>query len=399
MKWESLPRRQITDLEQHVVALYTHEDADRRARVLDAMVLTNEAYVAVQLKDKKTGHERVFAGICLLEKSEDEVRWLPLQESDGVAAYQCPKRILSLLSDTDDPAALAWRGRCKERIDAIHRGTAVEAGHTVRFTAPIHFSNGETHREFLFEGRNRFRAVVDGAPSAELFEIPGWQGRGWATVAPFPENCISHDFRDGAGPVPARPHPNGGGLVAVTAWVDPLAYVGRDACVMGNARIFGAPRIEGGAIVRDNAVVEGRPVISEQAVVADFARVSGEAVVRGAAKVIDKAQVFERAKVDSYARICEGARIAGDARIEGRAVVSGSAVVAEQATVDGRAIVSEAAVVLGASRVSDRARVLGRAVVSGAATVLQGTEVSGEQRLTGPENVTPLLPNSRRPRP
>ena len=45
----------------------------------------------------------------------------------------------------------------------------------------------------------------------------------------------TYDFGDGNGPVPAHQHPNGGGWVANTAWVQDTAYVGSDATVYGRA--------------------------------------------------------------------------------------------------------------------------------------------------------------------
>lgn len=52
-----------------------------------------------------------------------------------------------------------------------------------------------------------------------------------------------HNFEDGAGPVPAHQHVNGGGWVADTAHVDDTAYVGPYACVSGSARVYGKARV------------------------------------------------------------------------------------------------------------------------------------------------------------
>ncbi len=47
---------------------------------------------------------------------------------------------------------------------------------------------------------------------------------------------MTHDFRDGAGPVAAHLHRGRGGWVANTATVDDTAFVRRDAEVFGNTR-------------------------------------------------------------------------------------------------------------------------------------------------------------------
>ncbi len=64
-------------------------------------------------------------------------------------------------------------------------------------------------------------------------------------------------------------HPNGGGLVQDTAFVDPSVFVGKDARVSGKARVYGNAR------VYDTAHVYGD------------ARVSGNAEVYGDARVYD----------------------------------------------------------------------------------------------------------------
>lgn len=53
------------------------------------------------------------------------------------------------------------------------------------------------------------------------------------------------NFEDGKGQVPAHKHPNGGGWVADTAYVDETVYVGRDARVSGYARVYGVKRSDG----------------------------------------------------------------------------------------------------------------------------------------------------------
>jgi len=141
-----------------------------------------------------------------------------------------------------------------------------------------------------------------------------------------------HDFRDGAGPVPAARHrnPDGspGGWVAATATVAPTAFVGENAAVFGNAVVRDAAqvrddaRVSGAAQVRDDARVCGN------AEVCDTARVCGNAEVCNTAWVCGNAQVFESARVFGDARVSGDARVAGTASVAGTAAVSGHARVA-----------------------------------------------------------------------
>ncbi len=93
------------------------------------------------------------------------------------------------------------------------------------------------------------------------------------------------------------PHPNGGGWVASTARVDPTAFVGPRAQVLGNAVVSGNARIAGWAIVGGNAQVR------DEAVVEDFAQ-----VLNG--------QVYENARVSALTIVNNAsARIHGSARV------------------------------------------------------------------------------------
>jgi hypothetical protein len=72
-------------------------------------------------------------------------------------------------------------------------------------------------------------------------------------------------------------HPNGEGLVADTAYVDPSAYVGPDAKVYDNARVYGKAHISGGCVGGDVTVTDSEitgGVIHGKAEVTN-ARVSG----------------------------------------------------------------------------------------------------------------------------
>lgn len=65
------------------------------------------------------------------------------------------------------------------------------------------------------------------------------------------------DFGDGNGPVPAHRHPNGGGWVADTAFVDKSAVVEEGALVYGVASVYGTVALESGSRVYGDAELEG----------------------------------------------------------------------------------------------------------------------------------------------
>ena len=68
----------------------------------------------------------------------------------------------------------------------------------------------------------------------------------------------THNFGDGAGPVLAHRHANGGGWVADTATVEPTVFVGRDARVFGTACVFGTARVGARAYMETGRWDRGR---------------------------------------------------------------------------------------------------------------------------------------------
>ena len=95
---------------------------------------------------------------------------------------------------------------------------------------------------------------------------------------------LLHDFEDGAGPVPARQHANGGGWVANTARVSATAYVGPNAQVSGGAEVSGGARVYENARVYGNARVYENARVYGGALVYGDAWVSGDALVSGGAR-------------------------------------------------------------------------------------------------------------------
>lgn len=91
-----------------------------------------------------------------------------------------------------------------------------------------------------------------------------------------------HDFGDGAGPVAAHRHGNGGGWVTETATVDATAYVGPDATVRGSATVGGRATVWGSARVEwTRQVLEVGPIGSRDDALTVIWQPSGLLVTTG----------------------------------------------------------------------------------------------------------------------
>jgi hypothetical protein len=87
-------------------------------------------------------------------------------------------------------------------------------------------------------------------------------------------NSFFHNFLDGNGPVPARIHSNGGGIVADTATVSDDSVVGPQAVVYGNAIVMNKCKII------DDSKVYGTAFVSNEVVLEDRVEVFGTAEVK-----------------------------------------------------------------------------------------------------------------------
>lgn len=88
-----------------------------------------------------------------------------------------------------------------------------------------------------------------------------------------------------------RPHPNGGGLVSVTAFVGSRVFVAETA------------RVEDRAIVLDTVRVLDRAVIAGNAIVADRCELRGDSRVGGFATLLGMVTLRRHAHVEGTARL------------------------------------------------------------------------------------------------
>ncbi len=103
-------------------ALTWSDDSPNAYKVLDsAFVNFNEFYAAVECINKQTGERSVFATIILVtlhEESSNNICYKDMDESFGPYAYNCPLRILNLLTPTVNECAIEWRERCNQTLQS-----------------------------------------------------------------------------------------------------------------------------------------------------------------------------------------------------------------------------------------------------------------------------------------
>lgn len=135
------------------------------------------------------------------------------------------------------------------------------------------------------------------------------------------------NFGDGQH-VPAYVHENGGGLVALTAKVDPSVFVGKGCKVWGKAEIRGKVRLVGNVEVFGADLAGGISVLIE-----DEALIAGSVRITGAVLIRDKAEIRDNARLSGCVQVLHRARIHGDAVLEGDVQVMEAAFITGKARI------------------------------------------------------------------
>ena len=105
MGWTGIYRRNIKSIADRRSVLL--EELNQEDRVLDISNKGNTFYIAYKQNDNS-----VCALVVLTEKNKDEFLYKVMGESCMPYKFDCPKRILNLLTPTDNEYSNQWRKEC-----------------------------------------------------------------------------------------------------------------------------------------------------------------------------------------------------------------------------------------------------------------------------------------------
>jgi len=101
------------------------------------------------------------------------------EEGMGPYLYNCPARILDLLSPveslyTGDPAmwAARWRDECRKRIASRKAKPKLKAGMTIRLAEPLRFKDGRTLQAFYVRSAHPLRLTDPAYPAGAWYRVP-----------------------------------------------------------------------------------------------------------------------------------------------------------------------------------------------------------------------------------
>jgi len=140
---------------------YAREDGSY-GKILDcAIVNLRTAYIAYEIGDTQ-GNRQVVAIVCALGYSPNcyhNFGYKDMDETMGPYRYDCPERILKLLTPTDHEQAKKWREKCWENIRMKKARPRLKKGMVIKFDSPVEFSNGRREDTFkVIDPRRRIFA-------------------------------------------------------------------------------------------------------------------------------------------------------------------------------------------------------------------------------------------------
>lgn len=134
-------------------------------KILDSYTKNGVFYAALQHK------EGVSALVILIQSTPRKYynfayKWM--DESFHPYYYECPDRILDLLTPTENKCSNDWREECRrrnKRNKQVSPGTLIRFDHTIRW-------KGYTDTLFIYKGNNVFKSV---GTSSGSVRIPKWK--------------------------------------------------------------------------------------------------------------------------------------------------------------------------------------------------------------------------------
>lgn len=179
------------DVKEYLREQFDVDNERVRQRCIDIALRLNVAYLAVEIFDKTTRKVEVAGGVYLIRYVRNTEYCFGTKlvgETSGPFESGCPKRILDLLSPTDNENAKDWRARCRENLAQRGVSRKLKVGDEIEFEAPVKFTDGFLSQRFTVVNvpgrRGRKRRALLGANGA-LYRVKGFnQRRDWKVVTP-----------------------------------------------------------------------------------------------------------------------------------------------------------------------------------------------------------------------
>lgn len=164
MGWTSTHRPFGKKISEYFSEQFTWESETQTHRILaSSLVRFSVWYAAMEIITKATGKREVIGVVVLVHNqphSHYNISYKEMTEECGPCDADCPKRILDLLTPTENEYARKWRARCRENLGT--RMPVKKKGHWMLLKRPLNFKDGTTHALLKIEDGARGHYVSNG---------------------------------------------------------------------------------------------------------------------------------------------------------------------------------------------------------------------------------------------
>ena len=156
MGWTYMNKDKGVGIKDFFSKRFNSDSDGKTIRVIDCSSTISEAYMAVEVN---TGSEHeVFAVVCCINhrpKDYYNFGYKDMVEDTGPYYYNCPERILKLLTPTESKYACEWRAKCWENIARRKSRPSFRVGDTIDFENPVSFRNGWNLKRFKVTNKRK----------------------------------------------------------------------------------------------------------------------------------------------------------------------------------------------------------------------------------------------------
>jgi len=171
MGWSYTYKPKEQSVEEFFRKQFDYDKDGKSGRVIACAVKSfKTAYIAYEIKTPEK--REVIAIVCLLDYKRNDLcnfGYKDMDECMGPCYYDCPRRILRLLTPTDNESARAWRKQCDENLQK-REASKLAKGQRIKLIAPLVFKSGREQDTFRFLHHSTFTDET-----GYLYRIPRWK--------------------------------------------------------------------------------------------------------------------------------------------------------------------------------------------------------------------------------
>lgn len=181
MGWTTISKYELKNEKTDGIKQFLMDEWERNSdyEVVGCSKVGSTVYMAIKRSDGV-----VFANIVLTSFSSYDFEWKEMQETMMPYKFDCPKKILDMLTPTDNEYANDWRQRC---LDAKAKTRQkFNDGDIIQFDDTISFTNGYESDKFVLcvNGRKTtFSKYYEGSEHrVSAFRITKWKQKEFKVI-------------------------------------------------------------------------------------------------------------------------------------------------------------------------------------------------------------------------